>query len=174
MPVIVKQPAPDLPYSLHDAYILEVRLEGDTLHLVEGLCCLHIAVLGDQPQGIPLQPHLQNIGVVETTEPFDQVQGDVEITGVDWDSSHAYVMEYRGVLCGNRGPFTGRKMAVEDFLKTYPQGTLDIMDETYGYRQVRLDGFLNLTGRCLEFRLELYYSGEFRYLLKEPAPGAAV
>lgn len=113
-------------------------------------------------------------GYVETTEPFDQVQGDVEITGVDWDSSHAYVMEYRGVLCGNRGPFTGRKMAVEDFLKTYPQGTLDIMDETYGYRQVKLDGFLNLTGRCLEFRLELYYSGEFRYLLKEPAPGAAV
>ena len=56
-------------------------------------------------------------------------------------------------------------------MKTYPQGTLDIMDETYGYRQVKLDGFLNLTGRCLEFRLELYYSGEFRYLLKEPAPG---
>ena len=132
MPVIVKQPAPDLPYSLHDAYILEVRLEGDTLRL------------------------------------------DVEITGLEWDSSHAYVMEYRGVLCGNRGPFTSRKMAVEDFLKTYPQGTLDIMDETYGYRQVKLDGFLNLTGRCLEFRLELYYSGEFRYLLKEPAPGAAV
>ena len=108
MPVIVKQPAPDLPYSLHDAYILEVRLEGDTLRLVT------------------------QYGYVETTEPFGQVQGDVEITGVDWDSSHAYVMEYRGVLCGNRGPCTGRKMAVEDFLKTYPQGTLDIMDETYG------------------------------------------
>ena len=91
MPVIVKQPAPDLPYSLHDAYILEVRLEGDTLRLVT------------------------QYGYVETTEPFGQVQGDVEITGVDWDSSHAYVMEYRGVLCGNRGPFTVRKMAVEDF-----------------------------------------------------------
>ena len=149
MPVIVKQPAPDLPYSLHDAYILEVRLEGDTLRLVT------------------------QYGYVETTEPFDQVQGDVEITGVDWDSSHAYVMEYRGVLCGNRGPFTGGNGG-GGFLKTYPQGTLDIMDETYGYRQVKLDGFLNLTGRCLEFRLELYYSGEFRYLLKEPAPGAAV
>ena len=34
MPVIVKQPAPDLTYSLHDAYILEVRLEGDTMRLV--------------------------------------------------------------------------------------------------------------------------------------------
>ena len=143
MPVIVKQPAPDLPYSLHDAYILEVRLEGDTLRLVT------------------------QYGYVETTEPFDQVQGDVEITGVDWDSSHAYVMEYRGVLCGNRGPFTSRKMAVEDFLKTYPQGTLDIMDETYGYRQVKLDGFLNLGERCLEFCLDLCYTGEFRYLLKE-------
>ena len=57
MPVIVKQPAPDLPYSLHDAYILKVRLEGDTLRLVT------------------------QYGYVETTEPFDQVQGDVEITG---------------------------------------------------------------------------------------------
>ena len=74
MPVIVKQPAPDLPYSLHDAYILEVRLEGDTLRLVT------------------------QYGYVETTEPFDQVQGDVEITGVDWDSSHAYVMEYLSLI----------------------------------------------------------------------------
>ena len=73
MKTIVKQPNPDPPYSLHDAYILEVRLEGDTLRLVT------------------------QYGYVETTEPFGQVQGDVEITGVDWDSSHAYVMEYRGV-----------------------------------------------------------------------------
>ena len=74
MPVIVKQHAPDLPYSLHDAYILEVRLEGDTLRLVT------------------------QYGYVETTEPFDQVQGDVEIAGVDWDSSHAYVMEYLSLI----------------------------------------------------------------------------
>ena len=150
MRTVIKPPYSDPPYSLHDAYVTALEAKGDTLRLVT------------------------QYGYVETTEPFGQVQGDVEITGVDWDSSHAYVMEYRGVLCGNRGPFTGRKMAVEDFLKTYPQGTLDIMDETYGYRQVKLDGFLNLTGRCLEFRLELYYSGEFRYLLKELAPGAAV
>lgn len=150
MPVIVKQPPQTCPTASTTPIFWRCGWKGDTLRLVT------------------------QYGYVETTEPFDQVQGDVEITGVDWDSSHAYVMEYRGVLCGNRGPFTGRKMAVEDFLKTYPQGTLDIMDETYGYRQVKLDGFLNLTGRCLEFRLELYYSGEFRYLLKEPAPGAAV
>lgn len=118
MPVIVKQPAPDLPYSLHDAYILEVRLEGDTLRLVT------------------------QYGYVETTEPFDQVQGDVEITGVDWDSSHAYVMEYRGVLWRKpRALYRPEKWRWKDFLKTYPQGTLDIMDETYGYRQVKLDGF---------------------------------
>ena len=143
MPVIVKQPAPDLPYSLHDAYILEVRLEGDTLRLVT------------------------QYGYVETTEPFDQVQGDVEITGVDWDSSHAYVMEYRGVLCGNRGPFTGRKMALPAFLQECPAFSLDIMDESYGYCQANLTGFLNLNDRLLEFRLELYYTGAFQYILKE-------
>lgn len=142
MSILVKRPDPGPPYSLHDAYILELRIEGDALRLVT------------------------QYGYTKTTEPFGQVQGDVEITGIDWDSSHVYVMEYRGVLCGNCGPFTGRKMAVEDFLKTYPQGTLDVMDETYGYHQMKLGGFLNVGERCLEFWLDLCYNGEFRYLLR--------
>ena len=37
-----------------------------------------------------------------------------------------------------------RKMTVEDFLREYSEATLDIMDETYGYHQVKLDGFLNV------------------------------
>ena len=143
MPVVTKTAIPDPPYSLHDAYVMELRAEGNTLRLVT------------------------QYGYVCTTPPCAQVEGDVEVTGIDWDFSCVYVMEYQNVLCGNYGSFTGRKMTVEDFLAEFPEATLDILDETYGYHQVKLGGFLHLQDRCLEFQLELSYDGEFRYLLKE-------
>ena len=143
MKTVVKQPNPDPPYSLHDAYISEIRMEGDTLCLIT------------------------QCGYVCTTPPCHQVEGDVEITGIDLDFSCVYVMEYQGVLCGNYGPFAGRKMTVEDFLREFSEATLDIMDETYGYKQFKLDGFIHLGKRCLDFQLYICYAGEFRYLLKE-------
>ena len=106
-------------------------------------------------------------GYVCTTEPYGQVDGDVELTGVDADSSYVYVLEYTDVLCGNCGRFTGRKMTLDAFLRDYADASLDIMDETCGFRQMKLEGFLNLPGRCLEFFLEVYYTGEIRYLLKD-------
>ena len=63
MSVVVKQPIPDPPYSLHDAHILSLELEGDALRLVT------------------------QYGYVCTTEPYGQVDGDVELTGVEPDSS---------------------------------------------------------------------------------------
>ena len=143
MSIAVKQPIPDPPYSLHDAHILSLTLKGDALRLVT------------------------QYGYVCTTEPYGQVDGDVELTGVDADSSYAYVLEYTDVLCGNCGQFTGRKMTLETFLRDYAEASLDIMDETYGFHQMKLEGFLNLPGRCLEFFLEVYYTGEIRYLLKD-------
>ncbi len=143
MRIVVKRPNPDPPYSLHDAYVMAVEAEGDVLRLIT------------------------QCGYVCTTPPYRQVEGDVEITGIDWDFSCVCVMEYQDVLCGNYGSFTGRKMTVEDFLRAYPDAALDIMDETYGYHQVKLDGFLHLGEKCLEFQLDLCCNGELRYLLKE-------
>ena len=143
MQSIVKNPIPDLPYSLHDAYVMVLEAKGDTLHLVT------------------------QYGYVCTTEPYGQVDGDIEITGVDWESSYVYLMEYTDVLCGNCGSFTGRKMTLTAFMQEFPSFSLDIMDECYGYRQVNLTGFLGLEDRLLEFRLELYYTGAFQYVLKE-------
>lgn len=143
MKITVKKPNPDPPYSLHDAHIMELQAEGDTLRL------------------------LTQYGYVRTEEPFGQVDGDVELTGVDWESSYVYVMEYQDVLCGNCGAVTGRKMTLDTFLREYSDGTLDIMDESYGFRLAVLSGFLNLRDRVLEFKLEIYYTGEVRYLLKE-------
>lgn len=143
MKIIVKPPIPDPPYSLHDAYVTELRAEGETLRLVT------------------------QYGYVCTTVPFTQVEGNVEITGVDWESSYVYMMDYPQVPCGNCGSFTGRKMALPAFLQEFPSFSLDIMDESYGYCQANLTGFLSLNDRLLEFRLELYYTGAFQYILKE-------
>ena len=52
-------------------------------------------------------------------------------------------------------------------MRMYYEGSLDIMDESYGFRLAALSGFLNLRERILEFNLEIYYTGEVRYLLKE-------
>lgn len=143
MKIVVKKPDPDPPYSLHDAHIMELQAERDTLRL------------------------LTQYGYVRTEEPFGQVDGDVELTGVDLESSYVYIMEYQDVLCGNCGSFSGKKMTLETFLREYSDATLDIMDESYGFRLAVLSGFLNLRDRILEFKLEIYYTGEVRYLLKE-------
>ena len=143
MRTVIKPPYSDPPYSLHDAYVMALEAKGNTLHLVT------------------------QYGYVRTMEPYGQVEGDIEITGVDWESSYVYLMEYAGVPCGNCGSFTGRKMTLSAFLQEFPSFSLDIMDESYGYRQANLTGFLNLEDRLLEFRLEMYFTGAFQYVLKE-------
>ena len=144
MSIIIQRRTPEPPYSLHDAHILELRPEGEnTLRLVS------------------------QTGYVRTAPPYEQVDGDVAVTGVDWESSYLYLLAYQDVLCGNCGQFAGEKRTVEAFLRKNPRFSMDIMDETYGYCQMKLNGFLSLEGQCLEFFLELYYTGEVRYLLKE-------
>ena len=143
MEIVVKKPCTEPPYSLHDANVMALEANGDALRLVT------------------------QYGYVCTTGPCGQVDGDVVITGVDWESSYVYLMEYTDVLCGNCGSFTGRKMTLAAFMQEFPSFSLDIMDECYGYRQVNLTGFLGLEDRLLEFWLELYFTGTFQYVLKE-------
>ena len=143
MHIVVKKPSTDPPFSLHDAQVMAMEADGDTLRLAT------------------------QYGYVRTTEPYGQVDGDVLITGVDWESSYVYIMEYTDVPCGNCGSFTGRKMPLEAFLRECSGEILEILDETYGYRMAKLSGFLDLPERLLEVSLEICYAGEFRYLLKE-------
>ena len=79
MHIVVKKLYTDPPFSLHDAQVMAMEADGDTLRLAT------------------------QYGYVRTTEPYGQVDGDVLITGVDWESSYVYIMEYTGVPCGNCG-----------------------------------------------------------------------
>ena len=76
------------------------------------------------------------------------------------------IMDFEDVLCGNFGSFTGRKMSIPEFLERYPGGTVDVMDEMYGYNQAWISGFLNYGSKCYEIQLEFYYAGDFCYLLR--------
>ena len=85
----------------------------------------------------------------------------------DGEESVMQTQEYQDVLCGNFGSFTGRKMSIPEFLERYPGGTVDVMDEMYGYNQAWISGFLNYGSKCYEIQLEFYYAGDFCYLLRE-------
>ena len=58
-------------------------------------------------------------------------------------------------------------MSIPEFLERYPGGTVDVMDEMYGYNQAWISGFLNYGPKCYEIQLEFYYAGDFCYLLRE-------
>ena len=140
--IIRKERTTEPPYSLHDAYLVELVPEGDSVRL--------------RFQG----------GFLRVPD-LCPVDGEIRITGLDWTFCCAYVLEYQDVLCGNCGRFTGRKMSIPEFLERCPGGTVDVMEEMYGYNQVWIGGFLNYGSKCYEIRLEFYYAGDFCYLLRE-------
>lgn len=86
---------------------------------------------------------------------------------MDWESSYIYIIRVTRTSVRQLWRFYWQKMTLETFLLEHSDGTLDIMDESYGFRLTMLSGFLNLQDHILEFKLEIYYTGEIRYLLKE-------
>lgn len=123
MRMIVKKPASEPEYSLHDAHIMELQAEKDTLRLVT------------------------QYGYVCTARPlWTGGWGCGAHPGVDWESSYIYIIEYQDVLCGNCGAFTGKKMTLETFLLEHSDGTLDIMDESYGFRLTMVERFSESAG----------------------------
>ena len=131
------------PYSLHDAHIIGMKIENDTLTLVF------------------------DYGYIETTPPYEQVQGNISIAGIDWGFCNVYLMEYTDVLCGNYGNFQGKKIPLHDFICKSDRMSVDVIDETYGYNQLKLGGFFSLGNDMQECIFEIYYTGELSYLIEE-------
>lgn len=129
------------PYSLHDSHICAMELQNDELLLVF------------------------NCGYLDTTPPFGQVQGRIRISGLDLDFCSVYLMEYIDVPCGNCGRFHGRKLPLDDFIHRF-EG-LDVIDETYGYDQLRLAGFSPCGEGLQECVIEIFYQGDMSYLVED-------
>lgn len=126
-----------LPYSLHDMRANHITIDGNSLRF-----------------------KFEN-GFCVSNEPYEEVKGTLTITGIDWDFAHIYLLsEY-----GKEGAFTGRKMALPDFLKEYKNYTLEILDDCYHGYNVIFDGYLyqSDTEVCLEYHLSLWHDGEMRF-----------
>lgn len=133
------------PYSLHDAHITMMKIENDTLML------------------------FFDYGYIETTPPYAQVQGNISIAGIEWDFCNVYLMEYTNVLCGNHGNFQGKKIPLHDFICKSDCISIDVIDETYGYNQLKLGGFFSIGNNMQECIFEICYTGELSYLIEEKA-----
>ena len=74
------------------------------------------------------------------TEPFEQVEGNITIEGVDFDCTCVMLQS----KWGNYGKFNGEKLELEHFIKRYQNYSFEIVDELYGYNQVLYSGYLSI------------------------------
>lgn len=134
----------DGEYSLHDANIIDIYMDGDDLILVT------------------------SSGYVDLRE-NKQVDGNIRIKDISLEDSYVYLMEYKKVLCGNPGKFIGEKMRLKKFLKKFKksQDHIDIIDEYHAYMTLSLGGFFTHKEKIKEIKLDLFYRGDLLYELIE-------
>lgn len=94
-------------------------------------------------------------GMVKTKTPYSQANGCIELNGVDWDFSYAYVFEK---FYGNIDNFKGKKMFLKDFLDCYYKdgnAGFSVMDENFGFNTFCLTGYLSKGGTVGECTIEI-------------------
>jgi len=131
----------DIPYSLHDMRICNIENIGESLKF-----------------------YFEN-GYESCTEPYEQVNGNITIEEVDYDFCFAYILSDNG----NVGTFTGRKLALIDFIEEYKNFSFEVIDEDYGYNSVTYSGFLDLPERdaSIELTISIYHFGNIIYETEE-------
>lgn len=129
-----------MPYSLHDRRVESFFMEGNTL----------IIRMLD--------------GMIKIGDPCMQVKGEIVFRDVDWEFCSAYVLKFPGKT--NAGCLSGEKIDLREFAESYSGGCLEIVDETFGYNQTKLMGFLS-KGGIAECIIEIYHLGDMEYLTEE-------
>ena len=107
---------PPIPYSLHDMRVKKIIIQDKTIVL-----------------------EFED-GYEKLTEPFEQVEGNITIEGVDFDCTCVMLQS----KWGNYGKFNGEKLELERFIKRYKNYSFEIVDELYGYNQVLYSGYLSI------------------------------
>ena len=104
-------------------------------------------------------------GYEKLTEPFEQVEGNITIEGVDFDCTCVMLQS----KWGNYGKFNGEKLELEHFIKRYKNYSFEIVDELYGYNQVLYSGYLSIleTEDLVQMDISIYFTGKIIYDTKE-------
>ena len=131
----------DIPYCLHDMRVYRIEQINDEVKF-----------------------YFEN-GYIELKEPFQQVDGNIILEGVDYDFSYVHFLSKNGEF----GNFIGKKMELLDFLKEYPDFSFEVLDELYGYNQVNYSGYLSLPNQenLIDMSITIYYTGNIVYEIKD-------
>lgn len=131
----------DIPYSLHDMCICKIESIGESLKF-----------------------YFEE-GYESCTEPYPRVNGTITIEEVDYDFCDVYLLSDDG----NYGTFTGRKLALLDFIEEYKAFSFEVIDENYGYNSVTYNGYLKLPERTdfIELTIAIYHFGNIVYETEE-------
>lgn len=136
----IKIPICNLPYSLHDAVIDNIKIDNNNLYI-----------------------HPKE-GVFETKDPYDLIPAYISISNVDLEFSHVYIKNFIGET--NIGRFTGEKISIHDFITSYQDYIVEAVFESYGYNAYTISGFLyKKSTDIIEFDFLIYYTGEIKYIL---------
>ena len=123
-------------YSLHDINIITFKRSDDILILET------------------------ESGIFKAVEPFTKVDGHVEFNSVDWEFSYAYLLDFSG----NTGCFNGEKFTLADFINRFGNAVFSVVDETFGYNQTKLSGYLLKNKTMRECVIEISHSGDMIYV----------
>ena len=139
-----RESLPNFRYSLHDASLINIEVQGQDLILKTDYGFVNI-------------------------EKNQQVDGDIILQEISLEDSYVHLMEFKKVLCGNPGNFSGEKIQMSDFLEKYKKDhiKIDIMGEYCGFRTLFIRGYLSLKDEIYEIHMELYYEGDFIYQIKD-------
>lgn len=131
----------EMPYSLHDMVVDKITCRDESVYLEFA--------------------H----GYVSTQEPYPQVDGRITLEGVDMDSACVLLLS----PLGRYGRFQGEKLTLEDFLKRYRRYSFEIVDEMYGFNQVKYTGYLSVPEkeRVIQTSLPFYFTGDIVYETEE-------
>lgn len=100
-------------------------------------------------------------GYVKLEQPYNQVDGNITIEGVDFDFTSVLLQS----KWGEYGNFQGEKLELSEFLRKYDYHSFEIVDELYGYNQVLYSGYLLIEGieDFIEMNLSIYFTGNIIY-----------
>lgn len=139
----------DLDFSLHDAKIINFEFDYGNNNLILNTDYGFVDIQKDKI-----------------------VEGKVIIQDVSIEDSYVYLIDYKNVLCGNVGNFSGEKMTLDTFISAYPIKFMgfDLIGEYDGYRTFVMNGFMSKKGEYveeLEVWFEIDYTGNFIYIIEE-------
>lgn len=132
---------PSTPYSLHDMRVKKIAIQDETITLEF------------------------EYGYTKLIEPFEQVEGNVIIEGVDFDYTCVMLLS----KWGNYGKFKGEKLALSRFIDRYKNYSFEVIDELYGYNQLLYSGYLSAIGTegLVQMDISIYFRGKIIYDTKE-------